>query len=249
MTEPVNIETDYVERFSRKNPPPSREVALETIDEVTEINSSIESQLQFKSATDFPTIDAYRVWKDKAIAALAHSRNELQFLEKWLSVGDIGIEMGLPTFSSPIATKPPILTKKTRAMFQQDVMAKARAATREIESLIDKQPDTHEKKLLFFRQILQRVEEALLKIAMAGSNAQMSRNQIKDTKQPLLALKHRIVIRLGTIKNELPQSVGNSWKEVCVAALSRAQNQGFLLLEKEKEVLEMMRGWIYTQTN
>ena len=244
MAETACIKIDYAERFSRKNPPLSREVALDQVDELEETITSIESQLQFKSATDFVDTEAYRVWKDKAIAALAHSRGELRYLEKWLSVDTVKPEVIAAVPTQVIALKTLPLTKATKAMFQQDVMAKARTLTSEIVSALDEAPETFEKKLLHFRHMLQRLEQAMFDIAAAGNNAHMSRRQVIDAKQPLLQLRQKLILELSTLKIIWMQQGGSDWKTVCRAALLRAEAEGFVLTSEEKQVLTQMDNYM-----
>lgn len=238
MTNKESETIEYTERFSRKNPPGSKEEALGAIDEIEEDISSIESQLEFKSAPDFSDTEVYQGWKSRAIAALGHSRNEVRFLHKWLAVGDAGVEMGLPSIENMTLSLKPKLTGITHRMFRQDVQNRARISARILSAEIENVdfPSIQERQI-FLRQILLRVEQSFTDIDVAGSNAQMTNGQIKDAKLPLVQFKQKLSLELSSIKTRLTQQSSPDWRSVCAAALRRVESQGFLLTPEEIEVL------------
>src|SRR5689334_8228417 len=73
-------------RFSRAEPPISREEAFARFDTLRVEMARVNLQLRNWTPDEFQTDDEYDIWKSAAITAQAYMWAERQFLEEWLEV-------------------------------------------------------------------------------------------------------------------------------------------------------------------
>lgn len=78
---------ERVEPYSLSNPPNSIDEARSSIDYNLGEMEIIKAQLEYWESDRFESVEAYDDWQDRAIAALAHFRRELNFLNDWTTNG------------------------------------------------------------------------------------------------------------------------------------------------------------------
>lgn len=82
--DPEQTVREEAPRYTRENPPSSKEAAQARIQLRSDEIAVIEAHLEHKEVEGFSDEDAYELWRRRATSALGYKKAELKFLERWM---------------------------------------------------------------------------------------------------------------------------------------------------------------------
>jgi hypothetical protein len=239
-----------VERFGRTNPPPNEQEALTTIDGLNADVASIEAKLDHADPGTFPNDGDYQVWRRRATAALAHTKQELTFLEKWVQGrqqtarknkrqggGAQGIYDDLQVVAQRIRGRVHELAEEIGSPYTPRYSATVQPATLAVA----------QERMGYLTGIKQQLQGAFSEVTAAWTEHPLRRDDMPGVKAPLQKILSKVEVEIGVVRSYVrtysTRNPSSDWKGVCVGALTRAIAEGFKLQPEEQMVFDQIRSY------
>ena len=262
---------ESVVRFSRTNPPPSKEAALTRTDLLDEKVTLIETQLEHHSPDSFESEEAYEGWRKRAMDALGFARTERRFLRKWVADRQHEALEAAQRKEKEERRAAEAAQRATRreeaknAFHPEDgsdlaaivgqIKGRVRALAEEIGrdytpiySAVSLPTDlaTAEERLEQLGAIKLRLQGAFAEVVAAWSAHPLHPRALPGVKAPLSKILSGIELELsvlrGYIRTTRAKDPRQDWKTVCFHALERAVAGGFQLTPDEQIVFEQLKA-------
>lgn len=234
------------DRFQRTNPPPDRDTALARVDILSADVASIEAKLDHMDPESFQDDAAYERWRSRAIGALAHTKEELTFLRKWIDTIDREEKRPAPRQSHGTSELQKI---------SQIIRARAGTLAMSINALYVRRYSKNDQPVsvaaahaqkVHLTEVRQALQKAFGEISNAWTSHPLRRDDLPGVKAPLQAILSDLETEMGVVKEYIrlsnQKTVNPSWQTVCANALTRAVAEGFKLTDEEQETLKQIQN-------
>ncbi len=240
------------ERFNNKNPPPSLAVARLRLDAVETTVHRIEVRLEFDTADDFPSEDAYQGWRKSAEGALAYWRQEKGFLTRWISKEEYRTKneeaRNRPKAKNILDIRPDAQpSANATAVLEAIAEAIATANYSVLYSKKNPPPDleTAQKRRNSLADTYTALNSALAEInrkcAAVEDGFKRKVNSAKSHFGPLMgSMTSELSYLREYIRATTPPSASNDWKKVCIGMFEKARAAGVILDSDEERVYRDM---------
>ena len=247
-----SVQKEVVKRYSRTNPPPSEEVALATIDRLNADVASIEANLDYADPGIFPNDEKYRVWRRRTTSALAYTRQELTFLEKWVQGWQQTARQSQRQVpgSRGIYDNLQLVVQNIRTRVQE--LAEEIGSSHTIRYITAQPPESvaaAQERMSYLTGVKQQLQGAFSEVTAAWTEHPLRRNDMPGVKAPLQKILSKVEVEMSIVKGYIcthaaQSPVTSNWKGVCAKALMRAVAEGFVLTPTEQAVLAQIQPHI-----
>jgi hypothetical protein len=221
--------------YNSRNLPPSHEVALSRISELELAVQSIETQLEFGDPDEFDTDEAYLGWKKRSTSALAHYRNELHFLRRW-------IRGGRPPSSSDEHYRAALesITSSVRRMTDLMKDAYKRVYT---EGHLPSDLATAHKRSSQIVPLIQRCNGLFADLKKQAEEGKVGDDTMVKLRRPLSTLYMEMVAERKLLGEFMRSQRGErvDWTLFLISLVERGMEAQLVLAEEETAILEEIR--------
>lgn len=232
--------------FSKRNPPPSREVAEERIEKLTATIGRVEVELDHTGVGEFDTYADYIDWRGRALGAVGHYKGEVKFLEIWLNPPP-------PRPEPQPRTPDPVRVTQAFEAIKQRAEELAQVIERDYSPVysVDKRPVTIQEardRLVVTTAVHQRWLDAQAEISDLWAGNPLRKKGLSGGRMALQRISSAITAERSLLKEcirTFEQELATSnWHATVVAALNRAMDGGFKLTADEMYVLERLEKYV-----